>query len=39
VMEYFGVPATARASFSFYNNEQETERLVAALDKARGMFA
>jgi len=39
VMDYFGVPATARASYSFYNTEEETERLAAALYKAREMFA
>jgi len=39
VMEFFGVPATARASFSFYNTEDEIERLAAALYKVREMFA
>jgi len=39
VMEFFGVPATARASFSFYNTEDEIERLTAALVRAREMFA
>jgi cysteine desulfurase/selenocysteine lyase len=38
VMEYFGVPATARASFSFYNTHDEAERLAAAVRVARGMF-
>ncbi len=35
VMEFFGVPATARASFSFYNTRDEIDRLVAALHHAR----
>ena len=35
VMEYFGVPATARASFAFYNTRAEVDRLVDALLKAR----
>ena len=39
VMEFFGVPATARASFSFYNTHDEVERLAAAVELARGMFA
>ena len=39
VMEYFGVPATARASFAFYNTTAEADRLVAALLKVREMFA
>jgi len=39
VMDFYGVPATARASYSFYNTEAETARLAAALRKAREMFA
>ena len=39
VMEYFGVPATARASFAFYNTKAEIDRLVAALRQAREVFA
>ena len=39
VMDFFKVPATARASYAFYNTEEETERLAAALRKAREMFA
>ena len=39
VMEFFGVPATARASFSFYNTHDEVERLADAVQLARGMFA
>ena len=35
VMEFFGVPATARASFAFYNTRAEIDRLVAALALAR----
>jgi cysteine desulfurase/selenocysteine lyase len=38
VMDFFGVPATARASFAFYNTRAEVDRLVAALDVARGML-
>jgi cysteine desulfurase / selenocysteine lyase len=39
VMEYYGVPATARASFAFYNTLEEADRLVAALWQAREVFA
>jgi len=39
VMDFFGVPATARASFAFYNTRAEVERLVAALHVAREMLA
>jgi len=35
VMEYYGVPATARASFAFYNTRAEIDRLVDALALAR----
>jgi cysteine desulfurase / selenocysteine lyase len=38
VMDFFGVPATARASFACYNTAGEVERLVAALHKAREVF-
>lgn len=39
VMEFFNVPATARASLAFYNTREEIDRLAAALDKARELFA
>lgn len=35
VMEYFKIPATARASMSFYNTREEIDRLVAALEHTR----
>jgi cysteine desulfurase/selenocysteine lyase len=35
VMEFFRVPATARASLSFYNTFEEIDRLVAALERAK----
>jgi cysteine desulfurase/selenocysteine lyase len=38
VMEFFGVPATARASFAFYNTHAEVDRLVAALRVAQEML-
>lgn len=39
VMQFYKVPATARASFSIYNTESEVDALFAALEKARDMFA
>ncbi len=39
VMESFNLPATARASFAFYNTFEEVDRLVAAIERARVMFA
>jgi cysteine desulfurase/selenocysteine lyase len=38
-MKRFGLPATARASFSFYNTEQEIDRLTAGLRKVKEVFA
>jgi cysteine desulfurase/selenocysteine lyase len=38
VMTFFGVPATARASFGCYNSERDVASLVAALRKAREVF-
>ena len=38
LMERLGVPATARASFAFYNTRAEVDRLVDALDVAREML-
>ncbi len=39
VMEFFKVPATARASFAIYNTLEEIDRLAASIDRARRMFA
>jgi cysteine desulfurase / selenocysteine lyase len=39
VMEFFGVPATARASFAFYNTFDEIDRLAASVERARRLFA
>ncbi len=38
VMEFFGVPATARASFAFYNTREEVDVLFQALLKVREVF-
>ncbi len=38
VMDFFGVPATARASFACYNTRAEVSRLSEALHKAREVF-
>ena len=37
-MERFGIPGTARASFAFYNTEEEIDRLVAAIAAAQRLF-
>lgn len=38
VMQRFGVPATARASFAFYNTLGEVDALVAGIDKCLRIF-
>jgi cysteine desulfurase/selenocysteine lyase len=38
VMDFFGVPATARASMAFYNTRDDVDRLVAALHRVRELF-
>ena len=39
VMEFFKLPATARASFAFYNTFEEIDRLAIAIGRARAIFA
>jgi cysteine desulfurase/selenocysteine lyase len=39
VMDFFKLPATARASFAFYNTFEEIDRLGAGIERARKMFA
>jgi len=38
VMEFFKVPATARASLAFYNTFGEIDRLAVAVERARALF-
>lgn len=38
LLQYFGVAATLRASFAFYNTHEEIEAFVAALKKARQLL-
>ena len=38
VMQHFGVPATARASFAFYNTRDEVDVLVRSIDKVIEVF-
>ena len=38
VMDRFHVPATARASFAFYNTREEIDILVAGIRKVQEMF-
>lgn len=38
VMQRYGVPATARASFAFYNTKEEVDALVRAIHKVNEVF-
>ena len=38
IMDYFQIPGTIRASFSFYNTKQEVDRLIEGLRKAIAML-
>jgi cysteine desulfurase/selenocysteine lyase len=38
LMQRFGIPGTARASFALYNSRAEVDALVAALHKVQEMF-
>jgi cysteine desulfurase/selenocysteine lyase len=39
IMERFGIPATARASFAFYNTKKEVDALANGIQKVREVFA
>jgi cysteine desulfurase/selenocysteine lyase len=38
VMQFFGVPATARISFGLYNSRAEVDAFIEALEQTRVMF-
>ena len=38
LMDRFGIPGTVRASFAFYNNKEDIDRLVKAVDRGAGML-
>ncbi|MGH7489902.1 MAG: aminotransferase class V-fold PLP-dependent enzyme, partial [bacterium] len=38
VMDFYRVPATARASLAFYNTREEIDSLAAAIDRAKELF-
>jgi cysteine desulfurase/selenocysteine lyase len=37
-MEFFHIPGTVRASFSFYNSREDIDRLVAGIEKGIAML-
>lgn len=39
VMQFYGIPATARASFAFYNTMDEVDALVLGIKKVQELFA
>ncbi|OOG70190.1 aminotransferase class V-fold PLP-dependent enzyme [Flavobacterium sp. A45] len=39
IMNFFGIPGTIRASFSFYNTKEEIDSLVEAVKKAQMMLS
>jgi cysteine desulfurase/selenocysteine lyase len=39
VMRRFSIPATTRASFAFYNDEEDIEALVSAIHKVKEIFS
>lgn len=39
IMNFFGIPGTIRASFSFYNSKEEIDRMIEALRKAQQMLS
>jgi len=39
VMDFFKIPGTVRASFSFYNTKEEADILTNAVEKARQMLS
>lgn len=39
IMDYYKIPGTVRASFSFYNTKEEIDRLVSAVLRAKKMLS
>jgi len=39
VMQYYGIPGTARASFAFYNTLEDVDRFFTALARARDILS
>ncbi len=39
IMDFYKIPGTVRASFSFYNTKEEVDVLVASVEKARAMLS
>jgi cysteine desulfurase/selenocysteine lyase len=37
-MDYYQIPGTVRASFSFYNTKEEIDKMILALKRAMAML-
>jgi cysteine desulfurase/selenocysteine lyase len=38
-MDFFGVPATARASLALFNNKEDIDALIRGIDRVKEVFA
>ena len=39
VMDFYDIPATARASFAIYNTKEDVDKLIEGIEKAKEVFA
>ena len=39
IMDFYEIPATARASFAIYNTKEDVDKLVEAIEKTKGVFS
>ena len=39
VMDYYDIPATARASFAIYNTKEDVDKLIDGIQKTKEVFA
>jgi cysteine desulfurase / selenocysteine lyase len=39
IMDYYGIPGTVRASFSFYNTMEEIDKFIEAVKRAKAMLS
>lgn len=39
IMDFFGIPGTLRASFSFYNTTSEIDRMIDSIKVAKQMLS
>ncbi|MEC7976399.1 MAG: aminotransferase class V-fold PLP-dependent enzyme, partial [Candidatus Thermoplasmatota archaeon] len=38
IMDFYDIPATARASFAIYNTEEDVDKLVEGIKKVKEVF-